>query len=428
MRGVIAASLLCLAVSLTGAKADTPLDILGVEKSVNDVARRAQETGDAVARAFAEQALKVIGEWKKANAELINLSFDRLDDQSKKMFTEINNVATRIEKGAAITFVDLQRTMATAGDTIARVPGASKDPAVSFTRPTIILPSGEPTINIHIIGSRLANAKPTVSFGDKPLQVKKISDNEISFDVDRQSLNGDKGETKSSLFLLRYEVDKAKWYNPFSWGSTETRERNVEVKKLPGTPGNVTVIPTVREETWETRVDGPKVVGGRGKDAPFIASVTIIPELQEQGWVIDKAAQKSAQFDDNGGDGDGGSSCVGYSPDTFTDKSFGFHIQHGHKTSGLSKSDAHQNCRVWIHMKRRKIEEKPAAELTKPLDWLSDVDFPLPKNTVSSVIKAKMYDGRVFSVQGDRQIPYGLFELFLDKDAIKFRPRPQRDF
>jgi hypothetical protein len=63
--------------------ADTPLDVLGVEKSVNDVSRRAQETGDAIAKSFADQALRVIAEWKEANKELINVSFDRLDGASR---------------------------------------------------------------------------------------------------------------------------------------------------------------------------------------------------------------------------------------------------------------------------------------------------------------------------------------------------------
>jgi hypothetical protein len=55
-------------VSQLTARADTPLDVLGTEKSINDLARRAQEAGDHIAQAFAEQALRVIAEWKKANA------------------------------------------------------------------------------------------------------------------------------------------------------------------------------------------------------------------------------------------------------------------------------------------------------------------------------------------------------------------------
>jgi hypothetical protein len=429
MRRIVTA-IFCLVVSsaFIGARADTPLDIIGVEKSINDVARRAQETGDHIAQAFAEQALRVIAEWKKANSELIDKSFDRLDDQSKKLFTELNNIATRIERGEAVTFVDLQRTMATAGSTLSRIPGASKEPTVSFYWPTIVLPSGESKINISIIGSHIANGKPTVSFGGKPVEVKKRSDNEIGFDLDRKDLSSDKAETRSSTLLFRYEVSTARWYNPFSWWSAETRERNIELKMLPGVPGNVTVIPTVRQESWETQVVGPQLVGGVGKDNTYRAPVTITPQLQEEGWVLDKAAQGKGQFDDNGGDGDGGSSCVGYDQGSFTDKSFAFLIQHGHKTEGFHKSDAYQNCRVWIYLKRRKVEEKPAEAATKALNWSKDVDFPLPENTVSTAVKVQMYDGREFSILTDQQVPYGLFQIFRDKSVVKFRPRQQRDF
>src|SRR5216683_1205956 len=121
MRSVFLTLVLSLAFavsSFAGAQADTPLDLLGVEKSINDISRRAQETGDAVAVAFADQALKVIAAWKKANGDLIDKTFDKLDDQSKKLWSQLNDVATRIEKGETVTFIDLQRTMATAGATI----------------------------------------------------------------------------------------------------------------------------------------------------------------------------------------------------------------------------------------------------------------------------------------------------------------------
>lgn len=60
------------------------------------MARRAQETGDHIAQAFAEQALRVIAEWEKANGRLADKTFEGLDNQSKKTFSEINNIATRI--------------------------------------------------------------------------------------------------------------------------------------------------------------------------------------------------------------------------------------------------------------------------------------------------------------------------------------------
>lgn len=199
------------------ANADTPLDVLGVEKSVNDVARRAQETGDHIAAAFAQQALRVIAEWKKANADLIDKAFDRLDQQSQNFFRELNDTSIRLAHGEAVTFIDLQRSMATAGDVLAALPGVSEEPQVIFYWPTIVLPTGEPEINIHVIGSRIADANPTISFEDKTVPVKNLTDNEIGFDVHRESLRKDDKETKKSLFSLTYRVSASHWYNPFSW-------------------------------------------------------------------------------------------------------------------------------------------------------------------------------------------------------------------
>jgi hypothetical protein len=417
-----------LAVSQLTARADTPLDVIGVEKSINDLARRAQETGDHIAQAFAEQALRVIAEWKKANSGLINQAFDRLDSQSQALFRELNDTATRLENGEAVTFIDLQRSMATAGSVIAAFPGASKEPQVAFYWPTIILPTGEPKLGLHIIGSRLADANPTVSFAGGKIPVKKLSDNEIGFDVDRNSLPRDDKNNTKSVFRVEYRVSTSHWYNPFSWWSTEPRERDIEVTMLPNVPGTAVVTPHLVLETWEKTTDGPILIGGVGKDNTDRYGYALTPLQQEQGWIIDKDAQAKAPFDDNRGDGDGGSSCLGYDQHSFTDNSLVFLIQHGHKTSGFSKSDAHQNCRMWLQLKRLTKVEKDGDQIQKQLDWQKDVDVPLADNVIRYAVAISLYTGVSNTINNDQQIPYGLFQIFRDPKLVKFRPRPERDF
>jgi len=149
---------------------------------------------------------------------------------------------------------------------------------------------------------------------------------------------------------------------------------------------------------------------------------------REAGWTLDKRAQAKARFDDNGGDGNGGSSCVGWNVNAFKNEYAVFHIQHGHVTRGFRKSDAYQNCRGWLHLRRKKIIESKVEPVAKALDWSMDVDFELPPNTVKKDIAVETFDGRRFTIRSQDEVPYSWFDLMISNRVVKFRPRPQREF
>lgn len=428
-RATIAAFLLACGAVGDLAAADTPLDVLGVEKAVNDASRRAQETGDAVARAFADQALRVIAEWKKANQSLINSAIDGLDDQSKMMFTNINNVASHIEHGEAVSFIDLQQAMATAGSVIDRLPATSKEPAVSFYWPTFIVPGSDGTVTVRVLGAQISNANPRVSAGSSSIPLKKLSDNQIAFNLGRSSMAAAELKVKDYDFKLDYDVSKSVWYNPFSWWSTEVRDRDINLTVLPSTPGSITLTQTIRVDDWEYRQIGPITVGGVGHDNTYRTGWGLTPLMVEQGWILDKEKQEHERFDDNGGDGSGGSSCSGYDPSRFSDSFVGFNIQHGHEGGGLAGiHDAHQNCRIWVDLKRKKTTERALDPETRPLSWTNDVDLQFDPKMVSYKVVMKLYTGISYNISSEKDVPYSLFDVLADKVGIKFRPRPQRDF
>ena len=191
--------------------------------------RTARETGDHIAQTFYEKISRAIAEWKAANADLINAGFDRLDQQSKDFFREVNGIAVRLQNGEAVTFIDMQRTMATAGGVMAKFPGASSKPEVTFSWPSVVLPTGEPIITIRVAGANIANADPTVTRDSQIFAVRKPSDNEISFEVDQTSLSAKKQESVKVRYQLSFCVSHAHWWNPFSWWSGEQRTRDIEL-------------------------------------------------------------------------------------------------------------------------------------------------------------------------------------------------------
>jgi|APCry1669192522_1035417.scaffolds.fasta_scaffold03266_3 hypothetical protein len=418
-----------IAYASVAARADTVADILGAEKSINDLARRAQETGDHLAEAFASQALRVIEEWKKANAELVKQVSSAVDKETAEMFRQLNAAATRLEKGEAVGFIDLQRAMATAGDVLSRIPGGDGTPQVAFSWPTILLPTGESTITFHVVGTRIAESKPEVTLSGESIAVKRVGDNEISFDVARSKMPVDEKQRTQSTFSLDYKNSTSHWYNPFSWGSSETRHRDLVVSMLPKVAGTVVATPTITIKAWDYMRDGPHLVGGRGKDATYQTGYSLTPLQLQQGWQVDIEAQGQhpTDFNDNGGDGDGGSSCSGFDAHRINANFVGFNIQHGHKGS-FKKSDAHQNCNIWVYLKKPKNEEKTADLIAKPLGWQEDVDLAFPAETTSYAVAVSLYTGRRYTIDSSKKLPYDLYEMFWEPKQLKLRPRPQRDF
>ena len=206
-------------------------------------------------------------------------------------------------------------------------------------------------------------------------------------------------------------------------------ERDINLTVLPSTPGSVTLVQTIRVDEWEPKQVGPITVGGVGHDNIYRTGWGLTPLMVEQGWVLDKEKQERERWDDNGGDGDGGSSCTGYDPSRFSDAFVGFNIQHGHKGGGLAGiHDAHQNCRIWVDLKRKKITEHDLDPEMKPLAWTHDIDFRFHPRMATYKVVVQLYTGVSYDISSEKDVPYSFFQVLLDKGGIKFRPRPPRDF
>lgn len=394
-----------------------------MEKSLNDAKKNAVQAGDEVAQRFAEHALKVISAWKEANASLIKDGKAAVDDTLAQVFQEMENTATRIEKGEAVTFVDLQTTTTNLASALERIPFASREPQFTFYRPTVVIPEGTDKFDVQVIGSGIAKSNPHVMGANGPIEVQKRSDNSIFFTVLRKDV-AKQVDPKTLTYKVTYDIDRSNWYNPFSWFGMSTAERDVVISILPTSPGTVNIDAIVKKVSWEKDTYGPVYFKQRGKDKPYPTRINVKRELQEAGWLLDKDAQKTAKWDDNGGDGNGGSSCTGPDVESFDDKGFVFYIQHGSR----GNSDAYQGCRVWVTIKRPIVTKEPAERISRELTWLKDTDLTLPADTESYKLLLTTYDKREVSIENKNQVPYGIFDVMIEGSAIKLRPRPVRDF
>ena len=144
---------------------------------------------------------------------------------------------------------------------------------------------------------------------------------------------------------------------------------------------------------------------------------------------MDIARQGSQDFNDNAGDGDGGSSCTGYDPQRISSTFVGFNIQHGSKRGSLGQRvDAHQNCNIWIAVRRQRTSTVNVEPATKELNWLTDTDFDFVPNAVSKIFTMTLYNGISHNISSAQEVPYSLFDVTFTASHGKFRPRPVRGF
>ena len=413
-------SLLALSLSaltLGVANADTPADVLGVGKAISDTSR----AGGEIANSFRDAALQVNEAVERSFLKAMDAAHHHVDQEADNVLAKLGYLTSRLEADQDVTFVQMQQAMVSASALVSRIPGADHELAVNFYWPRVIVPSTDDDVSINIIGPGISNVQTTLTSDAKSAYAAKVSDNEYDIHVSKSALLGDAHKSKINMFHINYSVSNSHWYNPFSWFSTEQRQRDITVRRLPDIPAYIKV--TAHVPDWERSVRGPITVGGRGKDKPYPIGVAITPLDQENGWVLDKEAQAKGHFDDNGGDGSGGSSCTGYDPNSFTDKSFIFYLQHGSE----GRSDAHQNCRVWIYMKKRKYVETALPPID--LSWKKDVQIKLPGGATKYSAIMTLYDSTEYAISdGQPHVPYKLFNLMQENDSLVIRPLPQRDF
>jgi hypothetical protein len=419
------------------ARADDPITdfvLGGIERKANDVVDHARDAADFVARRIGEQALAVIKAWKEANSQLLDKTFSGIDEQSRAIFNQMDQTLSRLEQDKTMAIRDAQNLTAIWSGVLKNLPTVNHDPEVLTYYPRVILPIGEPLIPLHVIGPKLASADPQFSVGDKSINVNKSAEQELLFPLDRSQIIFDGSAPTFGTFKLDLHKSTSTFWNPFSWGSKETIHRDMLVQFLPRVTAHYTVKLVVAEPKVETDT-ASQVVGGRGKDSPYPNTVVVPPDQKVKGWLIDvdrlladKTFQQFQQLD-----GDGGSSCTGVdrnsiappeAPDHFT-----FFLQLGKNQDAFHSWDAHQNCRVFIPIKRTSTVNKPGDPIEGDLSWTDDKRIVLPSNTVSYELSLKMFNGRTYIVTEKSSDPFGVVEIQRDKLAsILFRPRPPSDF
>lgn len=433
-RPFIALAFLTVLLLPVSTKADDPLTdfvLGGITRKAEGVIDHARDAADFLAQRIGEEALAVIKSWKEANSQLLDKAFSGIDEEQRTLFNQMDKTLSRLEQDKTMAIRDAQNITAIWSGVLKNIPGVNHDPEVLTYYPRVMLPIGEPSIRMHVIGPKLASATPKVTADDKAVAVEKSAEQELLFPLDRSQLKFESDVPRFARFKLELHKSLSTWYNPLTWGRVETIQRDMVVQLLPQQMAHYIIKPTVVVTTTET-ASGTQDVGGRGEDSTFRNTVVVPPDMKVKGWLIDVdkllASRNFQQLD-----GDGGSSCTGVernsiappeAPDHFT-----FDLQLGKNRDAFHSWDAHQNCRVTIPMIRSVNTNKESDPIEGDLNWTDDKRVVLPANTVSYEMSLKMFNGRKYITTDKTSDPFGVVDIQRDKlVAVLFRPTTPNDF
>ena len=412
--------------------ADDPVTNLvlgGVENKINDVLDHATADGDFLIQRLAQQALAVIKAWKESNEALINTAFDRLDNSTQQLFNDMNMTFSRLETDETIAMQDAETLSANWSGVIKDLPFTNHDPEVFDYYPRVISPVGGGTIPIHIVGPKLASADPSMVTEPTttPVNLGRATEGQLIANLDRSKLAFDSNASNLVSYKLTFSAVTFSWLKPSTWGKSDTTSRDITVWLLPKNMAAYTISPTVESAHTENSSFHQSVTP-RGKDSGSATTITVPTVQATQGWTIDVTKVAAGGFWSNPAQS-GGSSCTGPDQHSITPQSFAFDAQLGHETDSFGhKSDGSVDCELNVPLIRTVRTSVAGDDLNGTLTWTDDALVSLPPNTLSYVLRLKMFDGRSYILQPTTAAPYGVVEIMRQPGSIQFRPHPPRDF
>jgi hypothetical protein len=424
-RQMLCSLIACIGLLSTPARSDesfTDFFLGGVEKKADRVIDHAEAAGQPVVVAFGREMKDAIEAWKLANRDLLDTAFDRLNDSDRRLFLNINATLDRLENDKAVA---LQEMSALSSQWGAMVKGLRLNPSVdvSFYQPRVVVPTGVDVIPLDIVDTRISTSNPILTQDNHPILSRTVSDNEIVGRVEPCAIVFDQNEPTYVDFHLTYEQRTAGLVGT----ATEKNSRDLTILVLPQIMATVEVVPEVPNTTlYERAVRGPFVIGGHGKDSEGISHVVAVPpDLEAQKWELDSDAMiNSPHWDDNGGDGDGGSYCIGPMRASFTKLGFNFTYHYSHRAN----QDAYQKCRVWVPIRRPLGDTENADPILRTLTWTDDSEVTLPPKAITYTIRVRTYNGVSYVLLPNDPDKYQLFEIHRDHNKLVFHPVAPKGF
>lgn len=352
----------------------------------------------------------MIDTWEKANTNLLNLTFDKLDDFQQKIFRDVTasmnllngNLANHLEATMRISELGYQIVQD------ARIFDGKM--AVLRYAPRVAYPSMPEIVPFTVRGVNMDDAKPDLLLPDGTAAKRtSLTKQEAVYEIPSKLFKF--GDTIAAMgFKIRYTNPSTGifgWIKDSVTGRSDVREADIMMLQLPKALGTYS-LETTTKDLRPDYYSGSREFHWSGRDENH----TDNQDPHANGWRMVIASLHEVQQW-----GEAGRGCH-----VVTNNANGFQIEVrvGRISTFLNpNAPGYQHC-IFSWKEVIDVEEEhKQAPLTGKIMWNSDVTVPLPPNRKTTIIGVTTWDGMTRSNGGTSAEKFYRLEELKDQLIIK---------
>lgn len=215
----------------------TKIVIDKIKDGLSDVVNEAMDRADLTVAKAAIQALGVIDAWKKSNTELLEISFDKLDEATRDLFSRTTVLINEVNDVAKNNLETARQITENANQITESLIGSKKRSFILRYTPMVINPSATNQVLVRLRGVNLDIAEPQITLEDNSSVVPNIvGPQEITFQMPISALKRDKNKSGLHRIKIKHQTrNGSTWY---FWPKYETVERVILLGTLPQKVGD----------------------------------------------------------------------------------------------------------------------------------------------------------------------------------------------
>lgn len=377
----------CKATVATAATIGAGVDTIGDE--IDSKIDSATQAGELLIAKGAMEVRSLLDLWKEKNANLLDKSFDEINDTARETLLGIEGIVTQFDGITEQRMIEVRSTIDQVTVTMENIIILGKGRSFILRyEPQIIPPNIEDIFTLIVKGVNLGDSSFTVDLPTDKHTLNIKNENEIEVLIDSDNFKKEEGKSKRVVFDVTYNT-KSDWRVLRVLGVKKNVTRTISLILLPKKIGSfeVKLVHTNKEKIVETFTANVGGFSGRHTTRKKVAR-------PKNGflWDIDNRAAFRAIHNH----GDGGR-CH---PTSANNPIWNESNKHGvtitarldDRDRGFNRRDGHAFCSLTGPVFKMVNKDVPS-KLKGDITWLKDIPLVI-KDPKSNVITVTLFDGR----------------------------------
>ena len=224
-----------------------------IKEGLNDAVSSSLDRADYSLAKAAIEALGIIDAWEEANENLLNTAFDRLDQTSIDLFSNMSSLIQQFDSTAGGNLETARQITENANQISESIIGSEKRSFILRYSPMVINPSVSDSVLVRIRGVNLDKADPVVTLpNNKVITPTIVGPQEANFWIPLSSLNSVDNETEIHEIKIKHLTRDGTRFLFFP--KYKDVNRTILISTLPSEVGTYTLNATRSYEREERRV------------------------------------------------------------------------------------------------------------------------------------------------------------------------------